>query len=31
MLDTAWTLFSKYFSKQEVAIKEELIAKYCKE
>ena len=31
MLDTAWTLFSKYFSKEEVAIKEELIKKYWKE
>ena len=31
MLDTAWTLFGKYFSKDEVAIKAELIAKYWKE
>jgi V/A-type H+-transporting ATPase subunit B len=31
MLDTAWTLFGKYFSKDEVAIKAELIDKYWKE
>lgn len=31
MLDTAWSLFAKYFSKEEVAIKEELIKKYWKE
>lgn len=31
MLDTAWGLFAKYFSKEEVAIKEELIKKYWKE
>ena len=30
MLDTAWTLFAEYFSKEEVAIKAELIAKYWK-
>ena len=30
MLDTAWTLFAKYFSREEVAIKEELIKKYWK-
>ena len=30
MLDTAWTLFGKYFSKDEVAIKAELIEKYWK-
>jgi V/A-type H+-transporting ATPase subunit B len=28
MLDTAWSLFAKYFTKAEVAIKEELVAKY---
>ena len=31
MLDTAWGLFAEYFSKEEVAIKEELIKKYWKE
>jgi V/A-type H+-transporting ATPase subunit B len=30
MLDTAWRLFAEYFSKEEVAIKAELIAKYWK-
>jgi V/A-type H+-transporting ATPase subunit B len=30
MLDTAWGLFAKYFSKDEVTIKAELIAKYWK-
>jgi V/A-type H+-transporting ATPase subunit B len=30
MLDTAWALFAEYFSKEEVAIKAELIAKYWK-
>ena len=30
MLDTAWKLFADYFSKEEVAIKAELIAKYWK-
>ncbi len=28
MLDTAWQLFAKYFSKTEVAIKNELVQKY---
>ncbi len=28
MLDTAWVLFSKYFSKDEVAIKKEIMDKY---
>ena len=28
MLDTAWELFAKYFSKEEVAIKSELVEKY---
>ncbi len=31
MLDTAWELFSKYFSREEVAIKQELMAKYWKD
>ena len=31
MLDTAWKLFAEYFTKTEVAIKEELIQKYWKE
>lgn len=31
MLDTAWSLFSKYFTKAEVAIKSELVAKYWKD
>ena len=31
MLDTAWGLFAKYFTKEEVAIKEELNKKYWKE
>lgn len=31
MLDTAWGLFSKYFTVAEVAIKSELVAKYWKE
>ena len=26
--DTAWELFAKYFSKEEVAIKSELVEKY---
>ena len=30
MLDTAWSLFAKYFTKEEVAIKAELIEKYWK-
>lgn len=30
MLDTAWRLFSKYFTKAEVAIKSELVEKYWK-
>ena len=30
MLDTAWTLFGKHFTKEEVAIKAELIEKYWK-
>ncbi len=30
MLDTAWELFSEYFTKEEVAIKAELIEKYWK-
>ena len=30
MLDTAWELFAEYFSKEEVAIKAELIEKYWK-
>ncbi len=30
MLDTAWTLFAKYFSKEEVAIKESITDKYWK-
>ncbi|MBR3846160.1 MAG: V-type ATP synthase subunit B, partial [Alistipes sp.] len=30
MLDTAWELFAAYFSKEEVAIKAELIEKYWK-
>ncbi len=30
MLDTAWQLFAKYFSKEEVAIKQALIDKYWK-
>ncbi|MEG2281868.1 MAG: V-type ATP synthase subunit B, partial [Rikenellaceae bacterium] len=28
MLDTAWALFAKYFSKAEVALKNELVEKY---
>ena len=31
MLDTAWTLFAKYFSKAETGIKQALIDKYWKE
>ncbi|MDR1896270.1 MAG: V-type ATP synthase subunit B [Prevotellaceae bacterium] len=31
MLDRAWTLFSKYFRKAEVSIKDELMSKYWKE
>ena len=31
MLDTAWELFGKYFSKAETGIKEEFIKKYWKE
>ena len=31
MPDTAWGLFAKYFTREEVAIKEELIQKYWKE
>ena len=30
MLDTAWTLFAKYFKKSEVTIKSELVEKYWK-
>jgi V/A-type H+-transporting ATPase subunit B len=30
MLDTAWTLFGRHFSKDEVAIKKELMEKYWK-
>ncbi len=30
MLDTAWTLFAKYFDKTEVAIKQEIMDKYWK-
>ena len=30
MLDTAWGLFAEYFSKEEVAIKAELVEKYWK-
>ena len=28
MLDRAWAMFAKYFSKSEVAIKDELVEKY---
>jgi len=28
MLDTCWTLFGKYFSREEIAIKENLVKKY---
>ncbi|MBR2400871.1 MAG: V-type ATP synthase subunit B [Tidjanibacter sp.] len=31
MLDTAWSLFAKYFKKSEVSIKAELVEKYWKE
>ena len=31
MLDTAWGLFRKYFSKTETGIKESLTEKYWKE
>ena len=31
MLDTAWELFGKYFSKAETGIKESLIEKYWKD
>jgi len=31
MLDTGWELFSKYFERHEVALKEELMQKYWKE
>ncbi len=31
MLDTAWRLFAKYFTRSEVAIKENLVNKYWKE
>ena len=31
MLDTAWELFGKFFTKAEVGIKQELVAKYWKE
>jgi V/A-type H+-transporting ATPase subunit B len=31
MLDTCWELFGKYFSKEEIAIKEDLIKKYLPE
>ena len=31
MLDTAWELFGKYFTKAEIGIKEEFISKYWKE
>jgi V/A-type H+/Na+-transporting ATPase subunit B len=30
MLDTAWTLFGKYFTQDEVAIKKELMDQYWK-
>jgi V/A-type H+-transporting ATPase subunit B len=30
MLDTAWSLFAKYFNKGEVSIKQELSDKYWK-
>jgi len=30
MLDTAWALFAKYFSREEVAIKQEFMEKYWK-
>ena len=30
MLDTAWSLFGKYFSKTEVAIRQEFMDKYWK-
>lgn len=30
MLDTAWTLFAKYFDKTEVSIKQEIMDKYWK-
>jgi len=28
MLDTCWSLFGKYFSKEEVAIREEFVKEY---
>ena len=31
MLDTAWELFGKYFTKAETGLKEKLIEKYWKE
>jgi V/A-type H+-transporting ATPase subunit B len=31
MLDTGWALYSKYFSKEEVGIKEEMVQKYWPE
>jgi len=31
MLDTGWALFSKYFTKEEVGVKQELLEKYWKE
>jgi V/A-type H+-transporting ATPase subunit B len=31
MLDTAWELFGKYFSKVETGIREALVEKYWKE
>ena len=31
MLDTAWELFGKYFTKAETGLKESLIQKYWKE
>ena len=31
MLDTAWELFAKYFTKAETGLKESLIQKYWKE
>jgi len=30
MLDTAWELFAKYFSRAEVAIKKNIMDKYWK-
>ena len=31
MLDTSWDLYKKYFKKEEVAIKKDLVEKYWKE